>query len=203
MDGVPTTPVADLEPALWERATRHPFLRDVGRGRVDNFEVWLGQDVVFVADLIIFQARLVARAPRPAQRVLAAGVVGLIAELDWFDELATTSGVALPAELLAPTRRYRELLQDLDQQPYAHAVAALWLLERVYLEGWRYAASCGAGGPYAAALAHWTDPDFARYVAALEELTQDPRHGGTAPAALLRQVLQAEAAFWDMTGSGR
>ena len=90
--------------------------------------VWLAQDALFVADLVAFQARLVARAPRSAQGLLAQGVVGLVAEL--------------------------------------------WVMERIYLEAWRYAGTFGAAGPYAAAVAHWTGPVFATYVAGLQELAE-------------------------------
>lgn len=59
--------------ALWAAATRHPFLDAVREGTISDlaFDRWLGQDALFVADLLTFQARLLARAPRSAQAVLA------------------------------------------------------------------------------------------------------------------------------------
>jgi hypothetical protein len=58
---------------LWTAATRHPFLDAVREGTITDsaFDRWLGQDALFVGDLLTFQARLLARAPRPAQAVLA------------------------------------------------------------------------------------------------------------------------------------
>src|SRR4051812_29664882 len=108
-------------PELWEAATRHPFLRAVADGSAEGFGLWLAQDALFVQDLVAFQARLIARAPRAAQPVLADGVVGLLAELDWFDEQAAAFGVRLDAEPLTTTLEYRSLLQWLDQQPYPPA----------------------------------------------------------------------------------
>jgi len=55
----------------------------------------LGQDAVFVGDLLTFQARLLARAPRPAQGVLAGECVALVAELDWFEVQAARRGIDL------------------------------------------------------------------------------------------------------------
>jgi hypothetical protein len=96
---------------------------------------------------IWFQARLVARAPRSAQAVLAQGVVGLVAELDWFDIEAASLGVSLEVAPMRATRDYQALLSELDEERYARAVVGLWVLERVYLEAWRYAASYGGAGP--------------------------------------------------------
>src|SRR3712207_927117 len=73
---VAAVPVADLpsrSPDAWRAATRHPFLDAVRDGTIPvaAFDTWLVQDARFVADLLRFQARLLARAPRPAQAVLA------------------------------------------------------------------------------------------------------------------------------------
>jgi hypothetical protein len=81
---------------------------------------------------IAFQARLVARAPRSAQGVLGQGVVGLVAELDWFDIQAAS----LEVPPMRATRDYQTLLSGLYEERYARAVVGLWVLERVYLEGW-------------------------------------------------------------------
>jgi formylaminopyrimidine deformylase / aminopyrimidine aminohydrolase len=205
-----------LWPQLWDAATRHPFLRAVGDGTAEAFEVWLAQDALFVADLVAFQARLVARAPRPAQAVLARGVVGLVTELDWFETQAGSHGAPVEVAPRRATREYRTLLSQLDEEPYPSAVVGLWVLERVYLEAWRYAESCGAAGPYAAAVAHWTDPMFADYVAALEKLADaalDQRGGLEASGAvgpeasaavgdIVCRVLSHEVAFWDMAEEG-
>src|SRR5262249_51031125 len=78
--------------AAWVQATRHPFLRAVGDGSLPAaaFDLWLAQDYHFVTDLLRFQARLLARAPRPAQAVLATGAAGLVDELAWFERQAAT-----------------------------------------------------------------------------------------------------------------
>lgn len=191
-----------LETPQWEIATQHPFLRAVGEGTASTFGVWLAQDALFVADLVAFQARLVARAPRSAQGLLAQGVVGLVAELDWFDVQAASLAVSLDVAPMRATRDYRALLSRLDGERYPRAVIGLWVLERVYLESWRYAGTCGAAGPYTAAVAHWTDPIFARYVAGLEELANAALADETNDAVedVMRMVLAQEVAFWDMAG---
>ena len=183
----------DRSPDAWAAATRSPFLDGVRDGSlpVAALDTWLAQDRLFVADLLAFQARLLARAPRPAQAVLAGGAVALVEELDWFEELAARRGLDLDAEPLPATRDYAELLQRLDAAPYADAVAALWVVERAYLDAWTSALP--GAEPYRELVEHWTTPGFRGYVEALEALTAE------ADERLLADVLAAEAAFWEMT----
>jgi thiaminase len=181
-----------LDP-LWTAATRHPFLDAVREGTITDlaFDRWLGQDALFVGDLLTFQARLLARAPRPAQAMLAGGCVALVAELDWFEVQAARRGIDLGQPALPATLAYGELLLRLDAAPYDVAVTALWVLERVYLLAWASAAS--STSPFGEFVEHWAAPGFAGYVDALGELAildgQDD---------LVGDVLSHEVAFWDM-----
>lgn len=177
---------------LWTAATQHTFLHAVRDGTISDaaFDRWLAQDVLFVADLLTFQARLLARAPRSAQAVLVSGCTALVAELDWFDEQAAQRHIELPARPLPATLAYRELLQRLDDQPYEAAVTALWVIERVYLLAWRSAAS--PTSRFGAFVEHWTVPEFAAYVDALTALAVDGHD------ELVAEVLELEVEFWDM-----
>ena len=179
--------------ALWTAATRHPFLDAVREGTIRDlaFDRWLGQDALFVGDLLTFQARLLARAPRPAQAVLAGGCLALVEELDWFEVQAARRGLDLGQPALPATLAYGELLRRLDAKPYEAAVTALWVLERVYLLAWASAAS--STSPFREFVEHWAAPGFEGYVDALGELAildgQDD---------LVGDVLSHEVAFWDM-----
>jgi thiaminase/transcriptional activator TenA len=179
---------------LWQAATRHPFLDGVRDGSlpVAALDTWLAQDALFVADLLVLQARLLARAPRADQAVLAGGCVALVEELDWFEQLAADRGLDLSAAPLPATLAYRELLQRLDAAPYADALGCLEVVERVYLEAWR---SALPGAPaYAELVEHWTTPGFAAYVDGLAAASD--RAGGP-DEQLVAEVLRQEAAFWD------
>jgi formylaminopyrimidine deformylase / aminopyrimidine aminohydrolase len=179
--------------ASWASATRHPFLDAVREGTISEaaFDRWLAQDALFVADLLTFQARLLARAPRQAQATLAAGCVALVDELDWFAVQAARRRIDKSQPALPETLAYRELLQELDSAPYEAAVTALWVLERVYLLAWTSAAS--STSPYGEFVDHWTAPGFAAYVDALAGLATADGHDD-----LVRKVLSHEVAFWDM-----
>ncbi|MGP4058406.1 TenA family transcriptional regulator [Mycobacterium sp. 4D054] len=178
---------------LWATATRHRFLADVREGTITDadFDRWLVQDAVFVADLLTFQARLLARAPRPAQTTLAGGCAALVSELDWFDWQAAQRGIDTDQPALPATLKYRELLQRLDTAPYEAAITALWVIEKVYLLAWATAASDSS--PYREFVEHWTAPGFADYVRALEGLATPAGHDD-----VIAEVLSHEVAFWDM-----
>jgi formylaminopyrimidine deformylase / aminopyrimidine aminohydrolase len=179
--------------ALWTAATRHPFLDAVRDGTIADVEFnrWLAQDALFVADLLTFQSRLLARAPRPAQGVLAGGCVALVDELDWFDVQADRRGVVLEQPALPATLAYRELLLRLDTAPFDVAVTGLWVIERVYLLAWSSASS--SASPLREFVEHWTAPGFAAYVDALGELASPEGQD-----EMVAEVLTREVAFWDM-----
>jgi thiaminase/transcriptional activator TenA len=181
-------------PDAWRAAIDHPFLRGVREGSLPPgaFDAWLVQDHLFVADLLGFQARLLAVAPRAAQAVLAGGLVALEAELTWFEAQAGRRGLA-PAGTRHPvTEEYRRELDRLLQQPFPVAMTGLWALELAYLEGWRGAAP--GAHEYSEFVEHWTVPEFGGYVAGLEAHAVD---SPAAEAAWLR-VVEMERRFWDM-----
>jgi thiaminase len=158
---------------------------------VRELDRWLAQDALFVGDLLTFQARLLGRAPRPAQAVLAAGCLALTEELDWFEVQATRRGLHFGQPPLPATLAYSGLLRRLDAETYEVPVTALWVLERVYLLAWPFAAS--SDSPLREFVVQWTAPSFESYVAALGELAVLDEHDD-----LVAEVLSHEVAFWDM-----
>ena len=153
------------------------------------FDRWLQQDALFVADLLAFQAgcwpgrhaTLRRCSPRAVSRWLR----------NWIGSRPRPSrGLDLPQPALPATVAYIEL-RRLDAAPYELAVTALWVLERVYLLAWAFAAS--GSSRFGEFVEHWTAPGFEGYVDALGELaTPDGQDD------LVGEVLSHEAAFWDM-----
>jgi thiaminase len=191
---VPLSELLRVHEDAWRRATRHEFLDRVSSGSLPEsaFERWLVQDYLFVADLLRFQARLLAQAPRPAQAVLAEGASGLVAELDWFELHALERGLRLDARPLPPTANYSALLDRLTRAPFSVAIAALWAIERAYLDAWTSAAP--AAPPYDEFVAHWTSAEFCAYVDALESAADEAGAVGD----VFLEVAEAEAALWGM-----
>ena len=183
----------------WRAATCHPLLDSVRDGTLllSAFIAWLQQDYLFVSDLLRFQARLLAAAPRSAQAVLAAGLVALDAELTWFEENLARRGLPLATVRHPTTDAYREELDRLLAQPFEVGISALWALELAYLEAWHWTAP--GAFEYREFVEHWTAPAFADYVAGLEvHATDSP----AAEAAFLR-IVRLEREFWDMALSAR
>lgn len=198
------TLVADLplrHAASWSHVTQHPFLEAVRDGTVAEaaFEAWLVQDYRFVSDLLMFQGRLLARAPRSAHAVLAGGAVALVEELTWFEEQAAARQLDLATPPMTATAAYSVLLGNLDGAEAGAALTALWAIERVYLDAWSFAAP---GAPaYREFVAHWRTPQFATYVADLEQAADDAvatGPGGPDVETAFVAVLEAEARFWAM-----
>jgi thiaminase/transcriptional activator TenA len=192
--------------AAWRQATRHPFLAAVREGTLPAaaFDAWLAQDYHFVGALLSFQARLLARAPRTAQAVLAGGLVALEAELTWFETQARTRGLRLMVALHPVTVAYNEFLGEMDGQPYAPAIVALWAMERAYLDSWTWASpGAAAFRPF---VEHWTVPDFTTYVDRLATATDAAlatESDTTAVDEAFAQVADLERRFWDMAWSVR
>lgn len=206
-DGVRTAGLLDRHPEEWREATRHPFLEAVGSGTFPSgaFEAWLVQDYLFVSDLLVFQARLLDRTPRPAQAVVAGGLVAIEGELGWFEEKATERKLNLETPRHPTTAAYRDLMVALEGEPYPVAVTALWAIEQAYLESWQGAAP---GHPdYREFVEHWTTEEFAEYVAGLRKaadaalLNTGVDERKKAEAAFL-EVARLERDLWEMAWSG-
>ncbi len=196
----------ERHPAAWRVVTQHPFLDAVREGTVPTgaFEAWLTQDYLFATDLMVFQSRLLARAPRPDQAVLAGGLVALETELGWFEEMAEERGLTLGASRHPTTSEYRSFLLGLENEPYTAGITALWALEQAYLEAWR---SATPGHPdYRKFVEHWTTPEFTDYIAGLERAADSTLEAGSrgererAEAAFL-EVSRLEKDFWEMAWS--
>ncbi|MGY1855734.1 thiaminase II/PqqC family protein [Modestobacter sp. SYSU DS0290] len=195
---MPVDELLSRSPIAWRAATAHPFLTGVREGTVPvaAFDTWLVQDARFVADLLRFQARLLARAPRPAQAVLAGGLVALVEELAWFEQLAGARGLDLEAPTRSATTAYAELLARLDGADVPTGLTALWTIERTYLDAWSGALP---GAPqYREFVEHWTAPGFAGYVAGLAAAADAFPAAAADAEAVFAEVVTAEIAFWDM-----
>ena len=179
----------------------------MGKGNFPEraFESWLAQDYLFVSDLLVFQARLLARTPRPAQAVVAGGLVAAEAELGWFEEKAAERRINRETPRHPATDAYRDLMVALEGEPYPVAITALWAIEQMYLAAWQGAAP---GHPdYREFVEHWTTEEFVGYVAGLKEAadaaleTADEGERKQAEAAFLG-VARLERDFWEMAWSG-
>jgi thiaminase/transcriptional activator TenA len=193
--------------AAWEAATVHPFLAGVRDGSVpaDAFDRWLAQDYLFAQALLRAQTRVAAGAPLADVGLLAGGVVAIVGELGWFEEMAARRGLALDAAVHPTTRAYCDFLLALPYSAYPAQITAIWALECTYLESWE-AARPGAQ-PYRDFVERWTTDAFRSYVGDLQAAVD--RQLETAVGEQAREAEEAfvwvthyERGFWDMAMSG-
>jgi thiaminase len=183
----------ERQAAAWVAATHHPFLDAVREGRLppQAFATWLVQDYLFARDELVFQARLLARAPRRDQTLLTKGLVAMEAELGWFETQARQQHLPLEASPHPVTAAYGAFLRHLEQEEYTVALTALWAVELAYLEAWRSAAP---GHP-----SYRPFVDQLEHAAAAALASSQVDH--EAEAAFL-EVARLERAFWEMAWSG-
>jgi thiaminase/transcriptional activator TenA len=196
--------------ALWQQATRHPFLDGMRDGTLpaDALDRWLAQDEYFVDALLRFQAMVLARAPRPDQLVLAQGLLALAEELRWFEGIAHERGLPADAPLLPACREYIDFLgafADDRGATYSSLITAIWTIERAYLDAWL---SARPGAPaYRGFVEHWTVEAFAAYVADLAAAANRAL-AGAAPLVVadatntFRLLAEYERDFWQMAFAG-
>jgi thiaminase/transcriptional activator TenA len=193
--------------AAWEAATVHQFLAGVRDGSVpaDAFDRWLAQDYLFAQALLRAQSRIAAGAPLADVGLLAGGVVAIVGELGWFEEMAARRGLALDAAVHPTTRAYCDFLLALPYSAYPAQITAIWALECTYLESWE-AARPGAQ-PYRDFVERWTTDAFRSYVGDLQAAVD--RQLETAVGEQAREAEEAfvwvthyERGFWDMAMSG-
>ncbi|MGH7776214.1 MAG: TenA family transcriptional regulator [Candidatus Dormibacterales bacterium] len=187
-----TRELLERHPTEWAAATNGPFLDAVREGSLldSAFQRWLVQDYRFVSDLLSFQARLLSVAPRSGQAALAAGLVGLEAELVWFESYSTRLGLRLDVDRHPTTAAYCRLLRSVADS-WPEGITALWTGERAYLEAWRSVSDAPHHRDF---VLHWTQPEFVRYVADLGAVVDA---AGAGEAAFLA-VCVMERDFWSM-----
>jgi formylaminopyrimidine deformylase / aminopyrimidine aminohydrolase len=198
---------ADLltrHPAAWVDATRHPFLDSVRDGTLplQSFATWLVQDYLFATDELTVQAHLLPSAPRYAQSLLIGNLAALDAELTWFEGRAQELNFSLNAAPHPATAAYGAFMRTFAHLPFAAALTATWAIERAYLEAWQ---SALPGHPlYREYIERWTNPAFAGFVDAMEQITARALESGTADKeaeAAFLEVAELERKFWDMAWS--
>ena len=192
--------------AAWRAATVHPFLAGVRDGSLpgDSFDRWLAQDYLYAQALVRAQSRITAAAPFADIGLLAGGVVAIVEELAWFEDMAARRGVALDAPMHPANRAYCDFLLTLTYSAYPAQITAIWALERAYLDSWD-GARPGAE-PYREFVERWTTDAFRSYVGDLQtavdrQLAASADEEAREAAEAFSWVTQYERGFWDMAMS--
>ena len=195
-----TSPLVVGAGELWPQAIHADFLSAIGDGNLprEAFERWLVQDYLFAQGLTTFEAIAVAKTPRPAQKVLIAGLAAMDAEMDWFEEMARSRNFHLSALPHPTCRRYVDfLVASAYSLPFEVLLAVLYSVEVSYLCAW---GELNPIGPYAEFIQRWSNPQFVEYVRQLLQLCDGNPHEDQ--QQYFNEVLQHERDFWRMTWEG-
>lgn len=185
---------------LWRTGTTADFLSAIGDGNLPSeaFHRWLVQDYAFAKGLTAFQSVAIAKTPRPAQKVLIAGLFALDGELDWFEQKAREHQLDLTVANHPTCRRYVDyLIAAAYTQPYQVLLSILYGVEAAYLCGW---SSLEPSGPYAEYIQRWSNPMFGEYVTELLGICDD--EPDEIQQRQFNEVLRHERDFWRMTWEG-
>lgn len=202
-----TSDLTEAHDSLWRGATEHPFLDGVRDGTLPDgaFDEWLAQDYLFVLSGLVFQSRLVPRAPRRDQALVIGGLAALEDELGWFEEKAKERNLRLDAERHPTNIAYGELFASLEDRPYPANITALWAVEQAYLDAWTNASPGDA--EYREFIEHWTTPEFSRYVGSLKEAADSSLEAAAQiereeAEASFQEVARLEKDFWSIAFPG-
>lgn len=197
---------------LWSRMLGHPFLLETRDGTLadETFAEWLRQDYLFVEAAVPFLGTLLSRAPREHRPGHAAAIRALEEELELFRERAGALGVEL--EEVEPdyvNHAYVQfLLATAERRSYPEGYTVLYAAEKAYHESWKVVREgLSEDSPWFPFVENWAGPDFAAYVASLEEgLDGLAREAGTGVrermGRLFELTVRHEIAFWEMAYSG-
>ena len=139
-----------------------------------GFQRWLEQDYIFLRSRISFQSIAAAKTPRPAQKILIAGLAALDRETDWFEAGASHFHCNLNTLPHQTCQRYTDfLLASAYTKPFERLLAILFAVEAAYLIAW---SALPAQGTFAEFIRHWSSPQFQNYVYELHLCVDQHKH---------------------------
>lgn len=123
----------------WEAATGHRFVEELWAGTVDDAVLarYLAQDALFLDRFVALLGAAVAVADRTEPRMAIARQLGAVAgeENGYFARALERLGAATPAEPLAPTRGFLELMDATRRSgAYGQVLVVLLVAEWLYLD---------------------------------------------------------------------
>jgi len=190
----------------WKTAITHPFLDQCRAGTIkpQQFNTWLVQDYLFVAEFTRMQAQVIRKAPISHLDILLAGITTIKDELNWFRDKAKERQLNLQTSRQTSCEDYCALMAALESQPYAVHAVALWAIELAYNQGWQKPGPMPE--PYTEFANRWGNSEFTDYVKRLadqadESLANAPMIVQQQAEATFLQIATLEQAFWQMAFS--
>ncbi|OAY69757.1 Bifunctional TENA2 protein [Ananas comosus] len=208
----------DKHRPMYDRATRHPFIRSIRDGAVDfaSFKRWLAQDYIFVKEFVPFVASVLLNSCRQSDdtsdmEIILGGVASLSDELSWFKTEASRWDVELTG--VSPLKANIEYCRFLEsfssaEIDYTVAITTFWAIETVYQDSFSFCIQSGSKTPkeLLGTCQRWGSDEFKQYCQSLQKIVD--RCLEKAPIDVVEKaeeafvrVLEHEFDFWNMSSS--
>lgn len=187
---------------LAETALRHPFVRGLANGTLDQsrYVAYLAQDAVYLEAFARAYALALASSPdRAGVEAFAALIAGVRDELRLHESVAARWGIDMTAVSPAPaTLAYTEfLLATAATTDTGTICAAMTPCMRLYAYLGQSLATTAGPGPYREWIDTYAAAEFAELAATLEGLLDRYVRDEAAVARAYRRAMQLEVAFFD------
>ncbi len=200
---------------LWTRATRHPFIEELGDGTlpIEKFRRYFLQDYVFVNDLARMSGIAIARAPDlPSARPVHEFLADLMGAEDAlflraFADLDIPESVFRAEKPLPTTAAFGDFLVRLAYEgAWEEICAAMLIAEGVYLD-WGERLNSEGAHPENLFYREWIEIHTAavlgEFVAFLTDVVDGaPESMSAGIARVFHKALAYEVGFWDMAYRG-
>ena len=190
----------------WQAATIHPFLQQCQQGTIqpEQFNTWLVQDALFVAEFTRMAARLLSAAPTAHFDTLLGGLGAIKDELLWFQAKADERSLNLSTSPQPTCQQYCAFMQRLAGKSYAVQAVAFWAIELAYNQGWQQHSPMPE--PYTEFADRWGNAGFTEYVKLLEQqadevLVEANENEKAQATEVFLEVAKLEKDFWQMAFS--
>ncbi|KAJ3683050.1 hypothetical protein LUZ60_013277 [Juncus effusus] len=200
---------------IYERATRHPFIRSIRDGTVEfpSFKRWLSQDFIFVKEFVPFVASVVLKSWKESDdssdlELILGGISALNDELSWFKAEATKWSVDLAnITPLAANTEYCKFLHGFTdtKEDYTVALTTFWAIETVYQESFSFCIGEDHNTPNELldTCQRWGNSDFGQYCKSLQRIADRCLRKASVNVVqkaedVFLRVLEHEIQFWNI-----
>jgi thiaminase/transcriptional activator TenA len=192
----------------WPKVRNHPLSREAGDGSLseDVFERWMIADYAFNVDYRRFVAGLLTIAPNAgAAEVISLGLPAISEDARAIRSAADHWGIDLTAVAGPTTISFVSYLQALLSQGYPIALAAFFMSQKVYFEGWSAVReSADRASRYWPFIDSWSSAPYGMLISSLARLVNSAAPHGPSDEmyTAARRVVRFELSFWNAIYGG-
>jgi thiaminase/transcriptional activator TenA len=192
----------------WPQVRSHPLCREAAADTLDDdaFERWMIADYAFNLNYRRFLAGLMTIAPTGSSaEVVSLCLPAINRDTNLIMDTARRHGIDLNRSTGPTTISFVSYMQALLPQGYATALAAYYMCEKVYMEGWSAVRpTAERTSEYWPFIDNWSSAASARMNSASARLVNSAAPRGPTDAMLtaVKRVIRFELSFWNAIYGG-